>query len=119
MPNTLPSALSELLLPSILGIQPNATYLSLVWGPSLKSIFHNRLLLPLGRFGGLKSHLSNGKEEKDGSASDPLRNNSCVCYLTLLMSAKVNRMVSLYLDDNVYVESSLNLWCGLLPVAYL
>ena len=23
------------------------------------------------------------------------------------------------LDDNVYVESALNLWCGLLPVAYL
>ena len=23
------------------------------------------------------------------------------------------------LDDNVYVESALNFWCGLLPVAYL
>ena len=88
-------------------------------GPFLKSIFHNRLFLPIGHFGWFKVHLSNGKEEKDGSASHPLWNNSCVYYLTLLMSAKVDWNVSLYLDDNVYAESALNLWCGLLPVAYL
>ena len=40
-------------------------------------------------------------EKKDGSASHPLWNNSYVCYLSLLMSAKVDMMVSLYLDDNV------------------
>ena len=119
MPSALPSALSELLPPSILGILPKATRLSLVCGPFLKSIFHNRLLLLIGDFGGLKVHLSNGKEEKGGSASHPLWNNSYVCYLTLLLSAKADRMVSLYLGDNVYVESALNLWCWLLPVAYL
>ena len=118
MPNILPSALSEFLPPSILGILPNATLLSLVCGPFLKSILHNRLLLPIGHFVGLKVHLSNGKEEKE-SASHPLWNNPCVCHLTLLMSTKVDRMVSLYLNDNVYIESALNLWCGLLPVAYL
>ena len=48
-------------------------------------------------------------EKKDKSASHPLWNNSYVCYLTLLVSAKVDRIVSLYLHDNVYdVESALN-----------
>ena len=48
-------------------------------------------------------------EKKDKSASHPLWNNSYVRYLTLLVSAKVDRIDSLYLHDNVYdVESALN-----------
>ena len=74
-------------------------------GAFLKSIFHTHLLLLIGHIDRLKVHLSNGRK-KEGSASHPLWNNSCVCYLTLLMSAKVDRMVSLYSDDNVYVESA-------------
>ena len=86
---------------SILGILPKTTTLSLVCRAFLEPIVHNHPLLLIGHFDRFKIHLSNGKEKNDGSASHPLWNNSCVCYLTLLMSAKVDRMVSINLDENV------------------
>ena len=94
-------------------------HLSLVCGAFLEHIVHNHPLLLIGHYDRLKVDLSNGKEERDGFVSHPPWNNSCVCYLTLLMSAEVDRMVSLKLSWQCIVESAPNLWCGLLPVAHL